>query len=86
MTYETIFGEDRQNAPPRQYVEPSTPVMVHIPSNSGPVQSISMPYELAMKLHHDLGQTLARMMRKRGSSMPPGGDTGGTPAALREAT
>lgn len=39
-------------------------------------------YEQAMVLHHDLGQTLARMMRKRGSSTPPGPVIGGTPMAL----
>lgn len=77
-----IFGEARENAPPRQYVDPETPVLVYGPEGWPPAQ---MTFAQATKLHHDLGQTLARMMRKRGSATPPDGDTGGTPAAMKVA-
>ena len=80
-----IFGEARENAPPRQYVDPKTAVMLPdgvVLEHDG--RSL-VTYEAACLLHQELGQTLARMMRKRGSSTPPGGDTGGTPAAMKVA-
>lgn len=78
-----IFGEARENAPPRRYIDPETPVLVNLPSCSG--GWTPMTYARAERLHYELGQTLARMMRKRGSATPPDGDTGGTPAALKVA-
>lgn len=84
---DAIFGEARENAPNRQYVAPGTPVYVNIPESArryAPDEWV-MDYVDAEKLHHDLGQTLARMMRKRGSATPPDGDTGGTPAAMKVA-
>lgn len=67
------FGEPRLNAP-----------AIIPPQMRGPVlfEGKSIPYDEAEKLHLELGQALARGMRKRGSSNPPGGDIGGTPAAL----
>lgn len=73
MRGDEIFGEPVENAPD-----------LVAPQDRGPVLFLgkSYPYDEAAKLHHDLGQTLARGMRKRGSSTPPGGDIGGTPMAL----
>jgi hypothetical protein len=82
-----IFGEARENAPARQHVADGTPVFVTIPESArrcAPDEWI-MDHADAVKLHHDLGQTLARMMRKRGSATPPDGDIGGTPAAMKVA-
>ena len=77
-----IFGVARENAPPRQHVPEDTPVLV--PMFDGE-PALRLTYAKAQMLHYELGQTLARMMRDRGSSKPPGGDIGGTPAALQEA-
>lgn len=78
-----IFGEARENAPPRRYVDPETPVLVRCETVRGGY--LSMTFAEAQRIHYELGQTLARMMRKRGSATPPDGDPGGTPAAMRVA-
>lgn len=77
---DVIFGEARENAPPRQPVDPETPVL--LPPGATLYNDGAISYAEACDLHCELGQTLARMLRKRGSSTPPGGDIGGTPLAL----
>lgn len=68
-----IFGEARLNAP-----------RILAPQERGPILFLDKQYtyDEAQALHLELGQALARGMRKRGSSTPPGGDIGGTPVAL----
>ena len=77
---DVIFGEPVENAPPRRYVDPETPVFANI--NGG---LVVLTHAEAVRVHIELGQTLARMMRKRGSATPPDGDIGGTPAAMKVA-
>lgn len=79
-----IFGEARENAPPRQYVDPETPVFLPCGLQTDYCAS-TVTYREACEMHQELGQTLARMMRKRGSATPPDGDVGGTPAAMKVA-
>jgi hypothetical protein len=78
---DVIFGVARENAPARRMVGEDEPVLVVLPGN----KSERMTFAEASMLHYELGQTLARMMRTRGSATPPDGDIGGTPAALKEA-
>lgn len=73
MKSDDWFGEPRLNAP-----------RVLSPMERGPILFLDQQYTYARAeaLHLELGQALARGMRKRGSSTPPDGDIGGTPVAL----
>jgi hypothetical protein len=55
------------------------------PHERGPVLFLGKQYTYAEAeaLHMELGQALARGMRRRGTSTPPPPDIGGTPAAMR---
>lgn len=82
-----MTDDDRQPAPPRRYVDPKTPVLVGVVDADGKPVVIRTTYKEAQATHLELGQTLARMMRKRGSAHDPVDDdpTGGTPVAVRRA-
>lgn len=84
---DVIFGVARENAPPRRLIREDEPVIFYLPKGqlSPNGAAITTMFAEASMVHYELGQTLARMMRERGSATPPSGDTGGTPAALKEA-
>lgn len=68
-----IFDPPRLNSP-----------RILAPMERGPILFLDQQYTYtqAEALHLELGQALARGMRKRGSSTPPPDDIGGTPVAV----
>jgi hypothetical protein len=81
---DVIFGVPKENAPPRKAPDENAPVLFYLPEGeiNRTGTAIRTTFGEAAKVHYELGQTLARMMRDRGSAPSPDQPYTPTPVAV----